>query len=311
MMPTRSTHPMPRWGDTLSGRQGRSLHPWVWVLVVLVLARSGELVGQVPGPKTGGSPNLQVRAHVPLGLYGDVTDLEIEQDLTRPYAYVSRRFDLAGFVIISLADLDAPSIIHDWRIPDPELHQGGGSDGKYFKLRERYYYVQAFEFRQGSVDADLGAIVFDVTGLPDANRVREVGRIRTGGSVSRGSGGFHNVFAYRHSSRRTLLFTTMIAGTYATVHDMEMFLAGGTQSSVIGRVPVPDAEGRYHDFFVGYDPAERIDKFYGGAQPGGYFVFNVTARCSPPCTSWGTRSHSRWSASSRLKCWRVASRVRS
>ena len=86
-------------------------------------------------------------------------------------------------------------------------------EGKIFKYHGRYYYVQCFQFRQGSPDEDLGAIVFDVTGLPDTSKIKEVGRILAPNSaIASGPaghcagtagcslpGGFHNVFPYRHS----------------------------------------------------------------------------------------------------------------
>ena len=43
-------------------------------------------------------------------------------------------------------------------------------DGKYFKVNGRYYFAQSFQFQQGSPDADLGAVILDVTGLPDPRR---------------------------------------------------------------------------------------------------------------------------------------------
>ncbi len=54
----------------------------------------------------------------------------------------------------------------------------------------------------------------------------------------------------------------------------------------VGRVPNPTDQtfgGRapgYHDFFVGYDPATRQDKFYG-AGTGGYYVYDVSRPTEP------------------------------
>ena len=88
-------------------------------------------------------------------------------------------------------------------------------DGKYFKLGGKYYYVQSFQFMQGSPDADLGAIVFDVTGLPDSSQVKDVARIR----YPSAPGGFHNIFAYKHSDGRVLLFAT-VNETKALIYDL-------------------------------------------------------------------------------------------
>jgi hypothetical protein len=62
--------------------------------------------------------------------------------------------------------------LYHWSIEQPDLHQGRGVNGKYFKLKGRYYYAQAFEFAKSGTDADLSIIVFDVTGLPDTSKVK-------------------------------------------------------------------------------------------------------------------------------------------
>jgi len=37
----------------------------------------------------------------------------------------------------------------------------GGSDGHYFKYRDRYYYVESVQFRPSGPDGTFGAVVFD------------------------------------------------------------------------------------------------------------------------------------------------------
>jgi hypothetical protein len=149
-------------------------------------------------------------------------------------------------------------------------------DGKYFKIDNRYYYAQSFQFQQGTPDEDLGAVIFDVTGLPDASKVKEVARIRYAASP----GGFHNTFAYKHSSGRALYFAT-IGQQKALVYDLDRVVKGGDPAAwLVGEVPNPTpmkqlGAGGYHDFYVGYDPATRQDKFYG-AGLGGYSVWDVT-----------------------------------
>src|SRR6185503_10206965 len=97
-----------------------------------------------PGQKFGSSPNIKLVSHLQLAEYGAVTDLIIEQELSRPYAYVARRFDQPGFAIISLKDLARAKVLYNWHIENPEIHQGrAGMDAQYFKTRGRYYYVQA------------------------------------------------------------------------------------------------------------------------------------------------------------------------
>ena len=234
-------------------------------------------------PGRQGSSNIHVVAHVPLGRMFTVGDIEIEQELSRPYAYVPRMQGItksAGFSIISLREPQRARPIYTWRVDNAELHQGhGGMQNKYFKLQNRYYDVQSFQFGQTGPDADLGAIVFDVTGLPDTSRIREVGRLRTPDTPN----GFHNIFTYKHSDGRVLLFTTVF-GPYANIYDMAKFVAGDTGAALIGRVPHPNPRSPkglgYHDFYVGYDPASRQDKFYG---PGikGYYIYDVTRPEAP------------------------------
>src|SRR5260370_732398 len=229
--------------------------------------------GVVTGVKQGGSPNVHVLCHVPLGGFFRVMDNEIEQD--RPYAYVCQARDRPGFTIIALRDPEHCKVLYHWRIENAELHQGlGGMDGKYFKFKGRYYYVQSLQFLGASRDADLGAVVADVTGFPDTWKVKIVARIRYPAA-----GGFHNMFAYKHSDGRVLLFTT-VNEPHGNIYDMEKVLAGD-KNARIGKVPVPEggnpAFGQYgyHDFFVGYDPATKQDKFYGAGW-GGYFIYDVT-----------------------------------
>jgi hypothetical protein len=264
------------------------------MFAVFLIAPISGAAQTLPGQR--GSPNVRVLSHIPLGRAFTIAGIEMEQDLSRPYVYIPREVGAthdAGFDIVSMKDLMNAKLIYSWRIDNPELHAGfGGVEGKYFKTRGRYYYVQCFQFLLSGPDADLGAIVFDVTGLPDTSKIKEVGRIRAPNSAiaaetdpvmmaRRGSaaalpGGFHNVFPYKHSDGRVVMFATTLSGTYASMFDMDKFLAGDAHAGLIGTVPVPDATGRYHDFVVAYDPTTRQDKFYGGAQPGGYFVFDVT-----------------------------------
>jgi len=227
--------------------------------------------------KVGGSPNLKLLAHIPLGGFFRTMDNEIEQDPNRPYAYVSQSRDRQGFSIISTKDYQFKKI-YNWKIENSELHGGtGGMDGKYFKLNGKYYYVQSFQFGQSGPDSDLGMIVFDVTSLPDTSKIRPVARIREKEYL----GGFHNIFAYKHSDGRVLVFTT-INGPYSNVYDMGKIVSGAPESSwLIGRVPIPRNQATaignfgYHDFQIQYDPSTHQDKFYGAGR-GGYFIYDVT-----------------------------------
>ncbi len=242
---------------------------------------AGSATAQYP-PGFQGSSNMTVVAHIPTGGSFHANDLEIEQELSRPYVYVSRR-GTYGFSIVDVRDPPEAKLLYTWVIEDPTGHQGRALDNKYFKVGRRYYDVQSFQFRSSGPDGDLGAIVFDVTGLPDTSGIREMGRIRAPDTP----GGFHNIFMYKHSDGRALLFATVSASPTtphgANIYDMGRFLAGEPNGGLISRMPLPEprgARGGYHDIYVGYDPSTRQDRFYGGGPEvtmlGGYYVYDVT-----------------------------------
>lgn len=249
----------------------------------LLLAMIGGLAGQ-PGhaqiatPLERGSENIEVVGHLPMGARLTVTDMDVEQELSRPYAYVSRANIVGGggrgVDIVDLSEPSAPEIIYSWRIENDDLHQGPGAmDVKHFKWNDRYYVAQSLQFGQGGPDSDVGAVILDVTALPDATGVSEVGRIRDADHP----GGFHNIFIYKHSDGRVLLFTT-VSGPYAHVYDLGRFVEGDHEGALVGRVPVPtdgSGFGGYHDMYVGYHPDSGTDRFYGGGS-GGYYVYDVS-----------------------------------
>jgi len=230
---------------------------------------------QARPPGMEGSRNMEVLAHIPLGAPMSVSDIELEQDMSRPFAYVGRMF-VHGFDVIDLSKPEQAKVLYSWRIENAELHQGTGMmDGKYFKHDGRYYYVQSTQFGAGGPDSDLGAVIFDVTGLPDVTKVREVARIRE----PEKAGGFHNIFMYKHSDGRPLLITT-VRGSTAHVYDMSRVIQG--QPGLAGQIPVPEGAGQggYHDMYAAYDPATGKDKFYGGGA-GGYHIYDITNVASP------------------------------
>ncbi len=273
--------------------RGKAAHRSL-IVTGLALLVAGALGAQTPNlnphpPGEHSSRNMRVVAHVPLG--GDLTiaDMELEQDMARPYAYVSRsREGNHGFDIIDLSGIDDEEngrVIYRWTIENSELHQGsGGRDAKYFKLGDRYYFIASFQFRGGGPNQDLGGIVFDVTGLPDTSTIREIGRIR----MPLLPGGWHNIFVYKHSDGHTYLFATVESPVGSdlgvNVYDMEIFVNGGSaEESLVSYVPLPEPRGAargYHDAYAGYDPATGQDKFYGGgpetSYEGGNYVWDVS-----------------------------------
>src|ERR1700741_4766201 len=129
-----------------------------------LLAQKG---GEQPAPGMAGSRNMRVAAHIPLEGALEVADIEIEQELSRPYVYIPIRVKDAGFYIIDIKDLKKPRVLWRFTIENPELHRGSGLGPAYVKTKGRYYYANSFQFQASGPDGALGMIVFDVTGLPD------------------------------------------------------------------------------------------------------------------------------------------------
>src|SRR5262245_31401113 len=151
--------------------------------------------------KTGGSPKVRVLSHINMDGYFRVGGLDMESELSRPYVYVMRMLDETGFSIVSVADPAKAKVIYDWRIEDLPARSGlGGENGRYFKTRGRYYFFKTMSFDNNSPGADLGGAIFDVTGLPDVSKIKEVVRVHGGGTT--------HVFPYKHSDGRIIAFTT-------------------------------------------------------------------------------------------------------
>jgi hypothetical protein len=218
--------------------------------------------------------------HIP----GRFTDIDVEQEMSRPYVWMTAH---QGFDIVNIKDPTKPFVMYSWTIANPELHQGGALSPILLKSRGRYYFVNSYQYRAGTgPDQELAAIVFDVTGLPDTSKIKELRRI----NVPEGVGGMHESFGYKHSSGRALLFASAYT-PYAYIYDIDLVVAGDSSRGIVGKVPLPDPSVfppkepgmpryAYHDMVVQYDPANKRDVFYGGGI-GGYYVWDVTDTRSP------------------------------
>jgi len=224
-----------------------------------------------------GSDNIEVLGHQPLGARMSVTDMELEQELDRPYAYVGRASILEsgpkGMDVIDLSDPSNPEVLLRWRLENQDLLQNrGGMDVKYFKMDGRYYVVQSFEFGGGPFH-DLGAVVFDVTDLPDPSGVREVARMHEPDNP----GGFHNIFIYKHSDGNTYLLAT-VRGDDARAYDLRKVVSGDVENAHVATIHNPfegSDQTSYHDLYAAWHPDTEQDRFYGGGT-GGYYVLDIT-----------------------------------
>ena len=85
------------------------------LLSVLALAIAAPVAAQVPwSPLKRGSDNMEVLGHLPLGPRLSVADMDVEQEMHRPYAYVAR-FAYGGeggkgTDIISIEDPENPAL---------------------------------------------------------------------------------------------------------------------------------------------------------------------------------------------------------
>src|SRR5439155_8504973 len=182
--------------------------------------------GQRPTGEQG-SRNIQIVSHIPLGGGGGISisnteirtaDMEIEQELSRPYAYVPMLGAPSTVHFISLKDPKRAKVVYTWTIDSPELHKGlGALSPTYLKTHGRYYFFNGFQFAEGSPDNDLGGILWDVTGMPDSASIKEVKRIR----MPDAPGGFHETYSYKHSTGLPLLFTTATGKPWANVFDAD------------------------------------------------------------------------------------------
>jgi RNA polymerase sigma factor (sigma-70 family) len=105
------------------------------IFAVTLHAQSVPSPDFVPGEQ--GSRNVHIVAHIPSGGELTVGDIDIEQELSRPYVYMGHALRVPhGFDIISLKEPGRAQTIYRWRIENPELHVGlGGLRPRYFKTK--------------------------------------------------------------------------------------------------------------------------------------------------------------------------------
>src|SRR6185295_3714903 len=96
---------------------------WIKCCFVFVaLAVPSVSYGQ-QDPGENYSTNMKLIAHLPLGDSLPLSEIEIEQEMSRPYVYVSRSRQQMGFDIIDVRDNKNPKRIYQWGIEEPALHQ--------------------------------------------------------------------------------------------------------------------------------------------------------------------------------------------
>src|SRR6185437_8573566 len=96
--------------------------PWRGVVVLLAMAASTaaaqglDTAANVRSPIfVANTPNVKLLSHIPLGRSETISGIAMEQDMSRPYVYVSRMQDLnspAGFSLISVKDPAHAKVIY-------------------------------------------------------------------------------------------------------------------------------------------------------------------------------------------------------
>ena len=92
----------------------------VSLVIVMLLGFTTSNAQDPWTPEKPGSDNISIEGHLPLGGVETVADIEIEQELERPYVYVARSQyrdpNPVGTDIIDISDPGNPRLIARWRI---------------------------------------------------------------------------------------------------------------------------------------------------------------------------------------------------
>jgi len=149
---------------------------------------------RAPGQQS--SLNMRLMSHIPLGgaqplldskfqsadvegLGRRTCDIEVEQELSRPYAYVCSRFAPSGFYIIEFKDPAKAHMLWHWTIENADIHRGSGAlNPAYVKTHGRYYMAIATQFQMGGPGQRPGRRSLRRTRLPDTTKIKEIGRIK-------------------------------------------------------------------------------------------------------------------------------------
>lgn len=217
--------------------------------IVLSLACGSAAWGQ---EDARGSRNIRVAGH--LLIDGGTAALAVEQAPDRPYAYLATRGEQGGFVALDLTDIASPTSVALWPLAETE-----GRDLTLFARQGRHYLVQA---------TSSGAVVVDVTGMPDDSRLQEAARIPE-------ERGFRGLFAYRHSDGRALLLAT--GGGQVFVYDLAGVLngTGGLVTTFDTPEQLDATTSGFDVVFAGYEPDSGQDRLYG-AGGGGYYIYDFS-----------------------------------
>lgn len=230
-------------------------------LVLMVVIISASSIAATPGAGQSdlASRNVELVSHVEWSDAGSDFSgpryLAFETNRPRLYATSSTSVDVFSIETDELSRLGTIELELDTR--------EASNDIKAFRVNGKDYLAVAFMAREGGGSG--GFIVYDTSG----DKADEVIRVSTNDN------GLINLFVYRHSDGRTLLFGAGDSDLF--VYDLAMLLNG--EIDPIRKIPSPDQvepdlKG-FHDVFVGYHPDTAQDRLYT-AGAGGYYVYDIT-----------------------------------
>ncbi len=198
-----------------------------------------------------------------LTIEGGTAAIAIDQNLARPFVYLSTRERPVGFVMIDISNVAEPRFAAEWHVDDDTSL--AAQDLTTFSLGDRHYLAQAFQHATDKALSDLGAIIFDVSG---GLRINEVVRIKA-------QGGYESLFAYRHSNGRSLLLASGGGSIY--VYDLEVVVeeGGALAATVATPSQLETSETGFDNVFAGFEPDTQQDRLYA-AGAGGYYVYDLT-----------------------------------
>ncbi len=219
-------------------------------------SRNMELIGHLPlgGMQSPESPSAGFEA-----LGRGTGHLVIEQEAGRPFVFVART-DVEGaeIVAININNPNRPIEVGSWQLPADDV-----GDLTLFRHGFRSFLAVTH--------AD-GLSVREVTD-PDE------GQFDAAADASR-PGGYHHIFAYRHSNGRSYLLAT--GGGPIDVFDIDRLLEGASAPMASYTLPesVVNVDYGYHAMTAQWHADSETDRLYA-AGAGGYYVFDITNPADP------------------------------
>ena len=242
----------------------------VGLLLLALLAAPAHAIQQ---DGSRGSRNMELVGHLALGgmqspqspsagfeyLGRGTGHLVMDQEEGRPFVFVAReQQDRSDIAAINIADPSQPRIVGTW---EPQGRKIG--DLTLFRHNTRTYLA---------VTHSDGLSVREVSD-PDE------GQFDPAAGVAH-PGGYHHVFAYRHSNGRSYLMTT--GGGPIDVFDIDRLLEGSSTPVASYALPeeVPNVDYGYHAMVAQWHADTESDRLYA-AGAGGYHVFDISDPMNP------------------------------